>query len=624
MQQKPLSTHRGKTDRQSNSQTIPVSGETADSSFSSLVDPSGGGNLSGASSRTLTFLETEAYEFAGIRAAFAGRQTDGTHHVKENPAYTLILDGHLYLDDSTTIDTEENLALLLHRMSVTSPEKGLASIAGGMFNLMVIDKRNLRMFVCGDSLGYQPLYFREDQKGFHISGNQFAFQEQTAVAETAVVEFLRYGYLPFSPSFFEGVDRLLPGQTLNVFLTSQTAFRSAPQVFAFKPLNHRSKDIAVAAGWFNEKLEGLFSRCSGMWVRLNQRAHPASVIIAGGLRKAGAELSVNRFRRDEKTGRKTTGFPSLQEYPLPPDLLMRLFSHLRSGLRIPVSIEWIPADVLPGSGDDNQPPFYADIFGADWAMGVFSHPLPGLPPRLRQAAALLRNRQVESSPIRSIGEYQELLYQQPGALGEQHLEGILSLEAECWMRNQARGILEIIRESGHDHQDFVQMINYYTESRSRGASLAQAAAGKTGAVFPFLDYQIMEAGSSFRRSIKSLENFYRFYIRRYFPDLAQEPWGPFHLCAADGRRSYRFKRFAGMLKGAGHKLSASHRDLALSGGGAVDELRRVAERVFRAPHPQIPSFITEAVMRLHHQHRLHPLLMARLVSLHFYLGGSLC
>ncbi len=228
------------------------------------------------------------HEMLSQRSFHPGRESgprpigdDPSEHpwkIAGNPAFTLMLDGHFYLEDALTLDPEINLQRLLQKISAGSIENGLHSIRGGLFNLVILDNEHQKMVVCGDPSGALPLYYFEDPTGFHISAAPGGFGENLAVSEMAVVEFLKYGYLPFSHSLFENVHRLLPGQIISVSLSDHTVERSAPSVFEFKPLNHRMTDIRKASERLHLALKQYFARFTPE-VYLLEGASPETALL---------------------------------------------------------------------------------------------------------------------------------------------------------------------------------------------------------------------------------------------------------------------------------------------------------------------------------------------------------
>lgn len=106
------------------------------------------------------------YSFDNINITTNNDVSESSWQVVDNPAFAVLLDGHFYLDDVNTIDAEVNLQKFLHKISVSTLAKGLKSIAGGLFNLVIVDKERQKLLVTGDKYGVMPLYYWESESGF--------------------------------------------------------------------------------------------------------------------------------------------------------------------------------------------------------------------------------------------------------------------------------------------------------------------------------------------------------------------------------------------------------------------------------------------------------------------------
>src|SRR5438034_4107857 len=92
----------------------------------------------------------------------------------------------------------------------------------GMFAFALWDRRERRLFLVRDRLGVKPLYY-----GF--SGGAFLFGSElkalrahpscsAEIDRSAIVEFLRYGYIAAPRSIYVGIRKLEPGSVLEVDL----------------------------------------------------------------------------------------------------------------------------------------------------------------------------------------------------------------------------------------------------------------------------------------------------------------------------------------------------------------------------------------------------------------------
>jgi asparagine synthase (glutamine-hydrolysing) len=90
----------------------------------------------------------------------------------------------------------------------------------GMFAFAIWDGRRKSLFVARDRLGIKPFYYRYDRKTF-LFGSEIkailAYPGIPAELNNGVLaEYLAFGYLAGSQTMFAGVEKLLPGHTLEL------------------------------------------------------------------------------------------------------------------------------------------------------------------------------------------------------------------------------------------------------------------------------------------------------------------------------------------------------------------------------------------------------------------------
>ena len=141
--------------------------------------------------------------------------------------YTIVFNGEIYnflslreeLGKSgyrfrTRTDTEVILALY-EKDGVKCLEK-----MNGMFAFAIYDKMEKELFLARDRIGKKPLYF------YHNGDGRFAFASEIKallqipgidkeVENTAVIDYLKYLYIPAPKTIFENIHKLEPGHFLH-------------------------------------------------------------------------------------------------------------------------------------------------------------------------------------------------------------------------------------------------------------------------------------------------------------------------------------------------------------------------------------------------------------------------
>jgi asparagine synthase (glutamine-hydrolysing) len=90
----------------------------------------------------------------------------------------------------------------------------------GMFAFAIWDERERRLFVARDRLGIKPLYYRLSAESF-LFGSEIKVvlahpEVRPAFHREALPEYLAFGYLSGSETFYDGIRKLMPGHWLEI------------------------------------------------------------------------------------------------------------------------------------------------------------------------------------------------------------------------------------------------------------------------------------------------------------------------------------------------------------------------------------------------------------------------
>jgi len=95
----------------------------------------------------------------------------------------------------------------------------------GMFAFAIWTKRDRRLFIARDRLGIKPLYYWYDGRTFLFASEIKAILAYPGVKaefnQGVLAEYLAFGYIAGPATLFAGIQKLLPGRTLEVSETSQ-------------------------------------------------------------------------------------------------------------------------------------------------------------------------------------------------------------------------------------------------------------------------------------------------------------------------------------------------------------------------------------------------------------------
>ena len=557
-------------------------------------------------------LDAEDYQFENLSVSSNYDKDNHSWNVAENPAFTVILDGYLYLTDSTTMDIKVNLARLLNEMSVTTIEKALQKIGGGMFNLVVVDKKWQRLIITCDRLGCMPLFFMEDSGGFHISGNQFAFKDATEVNTAASVEFLKYGFLPFSPSIFENVQRLLPGQILNVSLEYSDVRKSAVHVREFKPLAHRITSLKEASAALHGAYKRFADRMGEGQYAVQMDTGYESSLLAGWFRKKRPKL-IELGETDENSTQLANLYNlELLKNKSATDKITLSMNGLAERSRIMTSLEALYPLWTQEVIQRHAPDFYLHTFMGDVVVGS-SH-FHALRASKNSLKRFVLEKEKLNRKIHKVSDYQYFLYNGLQALPDEELHGLVDKSREVWLLNGARGVLEINRNVGQVHEDFLEALQNYTLSRCLYAAEPVAFGRYMACICPFTDYDIVQTCYDIDKKIRAGDKLYNHYFRTYFPKLAKLRKAGFGGRPTDSDATYRLKRATRFVL-----------DKAMTRLGSGEDEKYDKKELTRTVSElsgRIPGWILEKIEAAVHNETLDSRLMVRLISLSSYMESQ--
>ncbi len=557
-------------------------------------------------------LSTEDYQFENLSVSSNYDKDNHSWNVLENPAYTIILDGYLYLKDSSTLDIKVNLARLLNEMSVSTIEKALQKIGGGMFNLVIVDKKWQRLIITCDRLGCMPLFFMEDNDGFHISGNQFAFKEATSVNNAASVEFLKYGFLPFSPSVFDNVQRLLPGQILNVSLEHADVRKSGVHVREFKPLAHRITTLKAASEALHEAYKHFLDRLGEGQYAVQMDTGYESNLLTGWFRKKRPKLIELGETEDNSSQLAQLFNLDVMKDKSAADNATLSVSGLAERSRIMTSLENLYPIWTQEVIQRHRPDFYFHTFMGDVVVGS-SH-FHALRASKNSLKKFVLEKERLNRKIHKVSDYQHFLYNGLNAIPDEELHGLVDKSREVWLLNGARSVLEMNRNAGQVHEDFLEALQNYTLSRCLYAAEPVALSRYMACICPFTDYEIIQTCYDIDKKIRAGDKLYNHYLRTHFRKLSRLRKAGYGGRPSDSDSTYRLKRATRFVLGkALNRISSGEKD-------KFDKKELV--RLVSELSDRIPAWILDAIGSAVEQEKLDNRLMVRLVSLSSYMESQ--
>lgn len=185
---------------------------------------------------------------ANVSATSSGRRESPKWH--EDSDYIAALDGHIYnwrslIHDETPSDNPATAAIALMHDSPSDFPNAL----DGSFTLALWEKPSRRLWLVRDPLGRKPLYYSVLETGAILFASEpKAILEHRGCAPRlswkALSAYITFACVPAPLTLFEGVNKLFPGEVLQVdpegVVTKHDYWHMPP----FEPYAHSLEDLA--------------------------------------------------------------------------------------------------------------------------------------------------------------------------------------------------------------------------------------------------------------------------------------------------------------------------------------------------------------------------------------------
>ncbi|PYV93923.1 MAG: asparagine synthase (glutamine-hydrolyzing), partial [Acidobacteria bacterium] len=161
----------------------------------------------------------------------------------------------------------------------------------GMFAFAIWDSRKRHLFIARDRLGIKPLYYQHDDQQF-VFGSEIKVLLSSGMRphfrRTALPEYLAFGYLSGSETFFSGIEKLMPGHWLEIDEQGRLKIEQYWDLALSQPGLERSQADYIAQ--YREMLEQAVSSHLMSDV-------PLGVFLSGGVDSSAVAALMTKIRR---------------------------------------------------------------------------------------------------------------------------------------------------------------------------------------------------------------------------------------------------------------------------------------------------------------------------------------
>ena len=163
----------------------------------------------------------------------------------------------------------------------------------GMFAFAIWDRNQKTLFIARDRLGIKPLYYQLTPSRLLFGSEIKVLMAHGSIRpefnRSALPEYLAFGYLSGEDTFYSGLQKLLPGHTMEIGMDGK------PQIRQYWDLDassiHPSRDEAYYVRSYRELLEGAVQSHLMSDV-------PLGVFLSGGLDSSAVAALMTKIRRE--------------------------------------------------------------------------------------------------------------------------------------------------------------------------------------------------------------------------------------------------------------------------------------------------------------------------------------
>jgi asparagine synthase (glutamine-hydrolysing) len=161
----------------------------------------------------------------------------------------------------------------------------------GMFAFAIWDTKKQQLFIARDRLGIKPLYYR-------LTPQSLAFGSEIKVVLAAgtqpkfnrhvLPEYLAFGYVSGSDTFYDGIAKLMPGHTMEVGLEGQVSIER------YWDLPLKAEDSPRGETYYIEKYRDLLEQAVNSHLMSDV---PLGVFLSGGIDSSAVAALMTKLRR---------------------------------------------------------------------------------------------------------------------------------------------------------------------------------------------------------------------------------------------------------------------------------------------------------------------------------------
>lgn len=433
--------------------------------------------------------------------------------------------GHLYAREANTFNVHTTLSRLGKIYSQKGVEAVKMAIGGGMFALFIIDQAQQKIHAMCDLLACMPLFYSAKTDLISLGTSQFDFKFGNQLSRQACLEYLTYGYLPFSDSLFTEIKRIGPGQIISIDARATVIERITDiQLPTYPPLNERVHDLGAATREINRVLERFFSRLDDNPLAVGLSGGYDSRLIAAFTQKHKPQLVTFNYpgSREVDTARRVAGLlgNATNVFEIPAEAPSLFNEDFCFGMQTLDSFESSHVFALLDALLENNPSYVIDGFLGNEVIG--SHFFYKLVGGMESTMRVLMLHDNYDEKIRQTRDYIDVC--QSGYGRAINLSGITG-ESFSGLpgKSKLEQFVDQQANNCHTHADMLELLVYRMRSSRVIACGPITCLRKVNTLSPFYDNDVMTTCMSIDKRLRAGERLYNSLWRFRFPDFADIP-----------------------------------------------------------------------------------------------------
>ena len=489
---------------------------------------------------------------------------DTTSLIQHDERYAYRLFGYFYCRNVESLNQSDNLFFFFDKLRSEGFENALASIQGGAYSFVILD-RNTRMVYAGvDRYGLAPVYYHihTDDQGCKL---EFSFHLDSwpnlPKDKYAIIEFLHYGCLLFSDTFNTGLNRIKAGQYQTF---SSNGIQKTSDWWAYRSNRHNVHSAKVDYTDLIEEVDEAF--CSFFRkIPIHQGAIAGlsggfdSRLILGYLERCKIQpiqaVTMGNQGTEEADSAKLIAQTLGVKHNLcsvPHDLMAQHGEAIANSFHLIASLEAAHVDFLGSLVKEALESIpnaaYYDGFLGDVVMGGTYYSEAARTPR-----GILKDLSLASyklNSLKSLDTYLDLSLNAKQRVDMLPLPGFsLDEVAREELRERIRIQISPLYEVAQSHEEMINLIRLHQRGYRYISNGPKALFPLLPTYLPFMDYCVQDALDKIPLEKLARHMFYRAFLRSKFPRLSSIPKAYNGSSANSSEFAYRFSQYvSGILR----------------------------------------------------------------------------